>query len=88
MSFSSSMATATTTRSDDLTIPELFRELKQRLSGISSNCIRCVSLINLGWVNRRLTLSGAVFSNSSGLDVQEVRGIDDEPRLSLINSAC
>ena len=33
-------------RYDDLTIPELFHALKQRLYGISSNCTRCAALLN------------------------------------------
>lgn len=45
---SSSMNASTTSRRDDLTIPELFSVLKQRLCDISSNCIRCAPSLSFG----------------------------------------
>ena len=69
-----------TSHYDDLTIPELFHALKQRLCGISSNCIRCVALFDPSRTHDRVTLTCVVSSNSSGLDLQEVREIDDESR--------
>ena len=67
-----------TSRSDDLTIPELFHALKQRLCGISGNSIGCVALFDLWRIC--MTLTRTTPSNSSGLDLQEVRAIDDENR--------
>ena len=58
-----------TVRTVDLTIPELFNVLKKRLCAISSNCIRCALSVSTGgtlWGDRDS------FSNSSGLDSQEV----------------
>jgi len=61
---------------DDLTIPELFHALKQRLYGISTNGTRCVVLLGLWRACARVTLTCTTYSNS-GLDLKEVRGMSD-----------
>ena len=69
----SSVTMAATSGSDDLTIPELFHALKQRLCGISVNCIGCAVLLFPRRTRVRVMLTWTVSSNSSGLDLQEVR---------------
>ena len=41
----SSVTMTATSRSEELTIPELFHALKERLCGISVNCIRYAALL-------------------------------------------
>jgi hypothetical protein len=64
---------AATSRTDDLTIPELLNALKQRLRGITASRIRCVVLLIPWRTCARVTLTCTVSSISSGLDLQEVR---------------
>ena len=76
---------ATASRRDDLTIPELFHALKQRLSGIASNCIWYVKLLYPSKTGGRATLTRVTSSNSSGLDLREVHEIGGEILQLLTN---
>ena len=70
------MTVSATSRSGDLTVPELVHALKQRLCGISGNSIGYAALLDLWRIC--MTLTCTTSSNSSGLDLQEVRVIGDE----------
>ena len=75
----------TTSPSDDLTISELFHALKQRLSGISLSGGRYVALLNPWRILVRMVLTCTTSSNSSGLDLKEVRAMCDGNCWPLIN---
>jgi len=75
-----SVTMSVTPRSDDLTIPELFHVLKQRLYGVSENWIRYVALIDPWRTCVRVALTCTASSSSSGLDLREVRGTGGENR--------